>query len=349
MKNIVFTGGGTAGHYSPNLALIPLVKEDFDNIYYIGSVSGPEKSAMQKAGIPYYGITCVKLTRKFTLKNLAIPFKLLKGVNESEKILKKLSPSVVFSKGGYVALPVAIAAHRLKIPLITHESDLSIGLANKVASKYSTAVLTSFEKTAQTLPNAYYAGTPLREDLFKPRNKTEILKKYDLDPNKKVLLVTGGSQGSKSINEIVQKCAYTLVKRYNVVHLCGKGKAPEITISGYKAIEFAEDMGELYAIADTAVSRAGANTLFELIALAIPTLAIPLPKGNSRGDQIENAKYFSDNGLIGLLLEENLSEKSFLKALDEVENNREKIIENCKKTNYRNSAKAIAKYIKTFK
>lgn len=345
MDNIVFTGGGTAGHFTPNLAIIPLIKEDFDNIYYIGSFFGPEKAAMEKANIDYFAVTCVKLERKLDLKNLLIPFKLLKGINEAKRILKTLSPKVVFSKGGYVALPVAIAAHQLGIPLITHESDLSMGLANKLASRYSKVILTSFEKTAENIPNAHFVGTPLRQELFLPHDKAKIMKKYHLDNAKRVLLIVGGSQGSKSINEIVKKSAYRLVNRYNIIHICGKGKLIKSTISGYNTLEFAEDIGELYAICDTAVSRAGANTLFELISLSIPTLAIPLPKGNSRGDQVENAKYFCDNGLIEALFEENLNVNSFISALDRLEERRNEIIRNCKRTDYRNSAERIAKYI----
>lgn len=349
MSCIVFTGGGTAGHYAPNYAIIPLIKNDFDEIVYIGSKNGAEKLAAEKRGVKYYGVTTAKLVRSLTPKNALIPFKLLKGISEAKKILKELSPSVVFSKGGYVALPTVLAAHALGVPIISHESDLSVGLANKIAAKYSKSVLTSFKETAEKLPNAHYAGTPLREELFKPRDKAAIKKKFGFDENKKVLLITGGSQGSGAINETVKKSVYGLVNEYNVLHLCGKGKAADIKAEGYRQIEFAEDMGEVYAVADTALSRAGANTLFELIALKIPTLAVPLPKGNSRGDQIENALYFKDNGLIAVLMEENLTPETLISALKDLEKNRGKITSACGATNYRQSAKKIANYIKSYK
>ena len=349
MTCIAFTGGGTAGHYAPNYAIIPLIKGDFDKICYIGGKNGAEKTAAEKNGIDYYGVTTAKLIRSITLKNFFIPFKLLKGISEAKKILKSLSPNLVFSKGGFVALPVVLAAHSLKIPVISHESDLSIGLANRIASRYSKAVLTSFKETAEKLPNAHYTGTPLREELFKPREKAAILKKFGFSGNKKVLLITGGSQGSGAINEAVVKSAPMLVKDYDILHLCGKGKTSGIRLNGYKQIEFAEDMGEVYAACDLAVSRAGANTLFELVALKIPTLAVPLPKGNSRGDQVENAQYFKDNGLIGVLMEEDLTPQTLVSALKDLEKKRTEIIKACSATDYRRSAKTIANYIKSYK
>ena len=349
MTSIVFTGGGTAGHYAPNYAIIPLIKGDFDEVYYIGSEAGKEKDEAKRQGVKYYGVTCVKFIRGFDIKNLAIPFKLVKGVAEATKILKKISPSVVFSKGGFVSLPVVIASKKLKIPVISHESDMSVGLANKIGGKFSSVVLTSFKDTKGAPKNSKFVGTPIRESLFKNRDKREILKKYGFSGNKKILLVVGGSQGSASINTAVRNALDELLKSYEIAHVCGKGKLSNVRRQGYKEIEFAEDIGELFAVADTAVSRAGANTLFELVALSIPTLAVPLPKGNSRGDQVENAEYFKDNGLIEALSEENLSPKTLVSALKLLEEKRETIIKNCSAKNFRESAKIIAEIIRSYK
>ena len=349
MANIVFTGGGTAGHYAPNYALIPLVKPYFDNVYYIGGSFGGEKDEARRNGIPYYGITCVKLIRGFTLKNLGIPFKLLKGISEAKAVLKKLRPSVVFSKGGYVSLPVVIASYKLNIPVISHESDISVGLANKIASKYSDVVLTSFKNTSGAPKNAVYVGTPIRESLFIKRDKYAVKKKYGVKTGKKILLIIGGSQGSSAINQAVRNALDELVKTYEIIHICGKGKKSGIVKDGYREIEYAEDIGEVYSIADASISRAGANTLFELISLKIPTLAVPLPKGNSRGDQVENAEYFKNNGLIEALSEENLTTETLIKSLEKLEKDREKIKRKCAETNFKGSAQRIAEYIKKYK
>ena len=349
MSAIVFTGGGTAGHYMPNLALIPEVKKYFDRVVYIGSKEGAEEKAVKSAGVPYRGITCAKLERKFTLKNAAIPFKLITGIAQAKKLLAEIRPDVVFSKGGYVALPVSIAAKRLGIPLIIHESDISMGLANRLASKNADLILTSFKSTAEKIKGAKAVGSPLRKELFAPRDKRAILNKYGLSGKKPLLLVFGGSQGSAKINETVEKCLYKLIKDFEVLHICGKGKKVTVKAQGYTAIEFASDMGEVYAATDFAVSRGGANSLFELTALKIPTLAIPLPKGNSRGDQIENAKFFADNELIDLLFEEDLTADSFLKAVMNLRLHCENLIKNCARAKREYGNENIISYIKSFK
>lgn len=349
MSKIIFTGGGTAGHYAPNLAIISALGNCFDEIYYIGSKNGPEKEAMEAKSIPYFGVTCVKLLRSLSPKNAVIPFKLIKGIEESKKILKKIKPEVVFSKGGYVALPVVIAANKLNIPVITHESDVSIGLANKIACNRSSLVLTSFDVTAKKIKGAVAVGTPVRPELFVKKDKDLILKKYGLDANKKTLLVIGGSQGSLAINQAIEKIVYRLIGSYNVLHVCGKGKLVESKFKGYCTMEFCEDMTELYSAADLAVSRAGANTLFELISRNIPTLAIPLPKGNSRGDQIENAKYFKDKGLIDLLYEEEISPITLYDKIKELDNDSEKIKRRCQTVDYSQNAKKIVEILKKYK
>ena len=346
MNVLVLTGGGTAGHVTPSLALLPALKKRFDKIIYVGSKNGIEKELAKKEGIPFYYVPTVKLERKFTLKNTFIPAKLLFAISESKKLLKNLHPSVVFSKGGYVALPVVIASKKLGIPVVSHESDMTVGLANKIGAKYSKLFLTSFDTTTSTCEKTVFTGSPIRESLFLNYDKKQILKKYGLSGRKKILLIFGGSSGSKTINEITQKCLYKLVNRYDVVHICGKGKGENEREKGYLKIPFADDIGELYFVADLIISRAGANSLFELTALKKPTLAIPLPKGNSRGDQIDNAEYFKKRKMIEVLLEENLNENTFLNAIYKLESNANNLIENCKAYNQTLPNEKIAELIK---
>lgn len=331
MKTIVLTGGGTAGHCMPCFALLPDLKKIFDEIYYIGGKDKIENKLAKKYGVTFFDVPSVKFERNLTLKNLLIPVKLLKAISSAKYLLKNLKPSVVFSKGGYVALPVAIAAKKLNIPVISHESDLSIGLANKIAIKFSSAFLTGFERTAKGVKNAEYTGISLDKSLFKKRDKRSLLKKYGLDEKKQTVLVTGGSQGSSAINLAVKETAPALTKKYNLIWLCGKGKKEKIKCKNLYQTEFCDNMGDVYAVADVCVSRAGANTLFELIALRKPTLAIPLPKGNSRGDQEENAEYFCKKGVITVLSECNLNRDSLIKSIEKLFENRNKYSAACEK------------------
>lgn len=305
MKSIVLTGGGTAGHCLPHFALIKELKKHFDKIYYIGSTSGIEKSIAEKHSIPYYSIPTVKLKRKFTLENLKIPFAFKKSVKKAEEILREIKPSVIFSKGGFVGLPVTIAGKKLKIPVIIHESDRSLGLANKIAKRFAKKVLTTFSETATTLSSGEYVGAIINSELF-TGDKREILNEFGFDFSKKTLLITGGSQGAKAINEQVFSILDKLLKKFNVLHITGKNNLPAFSKNGYKAVEFI-DMKKAYTASDLCVSRAGSNTLFELIALKIPTLFIPLPKTESRGDQIENAEYFHQKGLSEILYQQDIN------------------------------------------
>ena len=346
MSTIVLTGGGTAGHVTPALALLPELKKRFDKIVYIGSKNGIERELAKKEGLTYFYLPTVKLERKFTLKNALIPAKLLFAINESKRLLNSINPSVVFSKGGYVSLPTVIACKKLKIPVVSHESDMTVGLANKIGAKYSSLFLTSFDSTEVKGCKKIFTGSPIRESLFLTPDKKTLLKKYGLCGRRKILLVFGGSSGSKSINDITQKCLYKLINRYDVVHICGKGKGDYEREKGYLKMPFADDIGELFALSDLVVSRAGANSLFELTALKKPTLAIPLPKGNSRGDQIDNAKYFEKRKMIEDLLEENLNENTFLNAIAKLESNANNLIENCKAYNQTLPNEKIAELIK---
>lgn len=312
MATIVLTGGGSAGHCTPNLALVPHLKNEFDKIYYIGSKTGIEKDIVKKQGIPYYAISCAKLVRSFTLKNFAMPFKVVKGISDAGKLLDKLKPDVVFSKGGYVALPVVIAAHKRKIPVIAHESDYTVGLANKLSAKYCKKVLTAFPSTAKELKNGEYIGAPIRSNL-NSANKKDALSTFNFTGEKPVLLVMGGSLGAEKINIAVRDALSTLLVKFDVIHLCGKGNIDtSITQKGYYQAEYLHNVGDAICVASVCITRAGSNALFELLSLRKPCVVIPLPKGNSRGDQVLNAQYFQKLGLISVLPQSELTDKSLI-------------------------------------
>lgn len=324
MSSIVLTGGGTAGHCIPHLAILPYIHEHFDNICYIGSENGIEKKLMSEL-CDYYPISTVKFKRSLTLSNLLIPFKLIKSVNEAKAILKKLQPNVIFSKGGYVSLPVVLAGAKLKIPIIAHESDYSIGLANRLTVKKCDKVLTSFPDTALSLKNGMYTGAPIRESLLYA-SKPKSLSKFGFDNGKSVVLVFGGSIGSQKINNALFQVLQKLLISFNVIHICGKGNLPSIQEKGYYVTEFSNNMSEIYSACDLVVSRCGSNSASELMALRKPTLFIPLGKSQSRGDQLENAEYYKSKGMCRVLLEENLNGDSLFESIVELNRKKDAII-----------------------
>ncbi|MBP5307665.1 MAG: UDP-N-acetylglucosamine--N-acetylmuramyl-(pentapeptide) pyrophosphoryl-undecaprenol N-acetylglucosamine transferase [Clostridia bacterium] len=316
MRNLVLTGGGTAGHCTPCLSLLPLLEKRFDNVYYIGSENGIEREMVKNAGVEYFSVPAIKLKRSLSLSNLTIPFILTSGISAAKKLLKKLNASVVFSKGGYVALPVAIAAGKLGVPLVLHESDLTLGLANKISARYACEVLTSFRETAENLKNGLFTGAPVNPALLSaPR--AEGRRRYGITGLKPVLLVFGGSSGSVAINRVLRGVLPALTEKFNVLHLTGKNGYDENAkdVKGYFQIPFEPEMKYAYAAADVAVSRAGSNSLFELAALKIPALLIPLPKGASRGDQIDNARYFASRGAFRILLQEDITGEKFTEEI----------------------------------
>ncbi len=303
MKKIAFTGGGSAGHVVPNVALITEILSTGEaDVCYFGS-NGIEKSLIEKLRIPYFETECPKLVRGFSLsaikRNVKIPFQLKKAIDRAELGLKTFRPDVVFSKGGYVSLPVVLAARRLKIPCLTHESDFSPGLANKWMARKCERALTSFPETAGKLKRGKYTGAPVRKELFEA-SKEEARRKFGAPSNKKTLLVFGGGSGSKAINDGVRSVLPTLLKTYFVLHVCGKGNKVESNLPNYRQEEFISDMGSAYACADVVLSRSGAGTVFELLALKKPSLLVPL-EGQTRGDQKENARYFEKKGLCKVL------------------------------------------------
>ena len=303
MKKIMFCGGGSAGHVIPNIAVIEQLKDEY-SISYAGT-DAIEKNICYANGVEFYEFGAVKLVRGKILQNLSIPFKLIKSIKDAGKILDKVKPDLLFCKGGYVCIPPAFAANKRGIPVITHESDLSVGLANKLIAKKCEKILTAFPSAAEKFKNGVYTGTPMRARLFN-RNRNEALQTFELE-NRPTLIVFGGGSGSKIINENLRKIVFGLCNSINVLHVCGKGNKIETNIQGYKQIEFAEDMGLVYACADAAVARCGSNSANELIALKIPTLFIPLQNSSSRGDQIKNAEYFYNAGLCRILREKQLT------------------------------------------
>ena len=322
MKRIVLTGGGTAGHVTPNIALIPRLRELGYDIQYIGSYDGIEKKLIEEMDIPYHGISSGKLRRYFDLKNFSDPFRVIKGYAEARSILKKLKPDIVFSKGGFVAVPVVLAAKHCHIPVIIHESDMTPGLANKLAIPSATKVCCNFPETLQYLPQdrAVLTGSPIRAELHEG-SRLAALEFCRFTADKPVLMVIGGSLGSANVNSAIRGILPELLKTFQVIHLCGKDKLdPSLeNTEGYVQFEYIKkELADLFALADVVVSRAGANAICELLELRKPALLIPLGSNASRGDQILNAESFQRQGFCEVLLEENLKPELLLEAISKL-------------------------------
>lgn len=302
MKHILFTGGGSAGHVVPNLALMHELRYSH-RVTYMGTC-GIEKELVGRAGYPFFTVETPKLVRSFTLENLKIPFRLSRAKRRAEEILSAEKPDLIFSKGGFVSYPAVCAAHKLGIPILTHESDLSPGLCTKLIAKKCGHVLTSFPETASLFKNGMHTGSPIRREILSG-DRARARKKFGFDEKKPVLLVLGGGSGSRMLNEAVRGSLENILKRLYVLHLCGRGNAMNDPPEGYVQREYESDMGSAYACADLVLSRAGSNTVFEILALKKPALLVPLGH-SSRGDQIENAAYFAERGLCRVLYEEEL-------------------------------------------
>ena len=318
MNTIVFAGGGSMGHVIKHFAVMPYLEDKFSRFSFIGSKRGPEKNFIG-SDHPFYALTPARLDRSDPLSNISLPLDFFKALKESKDILKKENPKVVFCGGGYVCLPVAVAARSLNIPVVLHESDYSLGLANKLCLPFCKAILTTFPDTLKSNGKVRYVGALVRKELL-DKNKTAAKARLKLDRSKKTLLVIGGSLGSKAINDCVVSSYEYLTKRYNVIHICGEKKTYDITPKGVLQMPFARDMASVYAATDLAVSRCGSNTAFELFACDIPTLFIPLSKRSSRGDQIENAKFFSERRACKTISEEDLTPQTLVKAVNALEN-----------------------------
>ena len=326
MKHIILTGGGTAGHVTPHIAMIPRLQELGYTISYIGSYEGIEKKLIEEMGIPYYGISSGKLRRYFDLKNFTDPFRVLKGFGEARKLMKQLKPDVVFSKGGFVTVPVVIAASRSKVPTFIHESDMTPGLANKISIPFATKVCCNFPETVSELPadKAVLTGTPIRQELLSG-DPQKALAFTGLSNDKPVIMVIGGSLGAVAVNNAVRAVLPELLKDFQVIHLCGKGKLDESLkdTKGYVQYEYIKkELADLFALADVVISRAGANAICEISALKKPNLLIPLSARASRGDQILNARSFQRLGYSVVLEEEEITNEKMLNAIHELYENR---------------------------
>lgn len=320
---IVLTGGGTAGHVTPNLALIEAMDLLGWRIDYIGSETGIEHQMIEREGIPYHAISTGKLRRYWTWKNLWAPFQVLKGIVQAFQILRKIKPNLVFSKGGFVAFPVALSAWLLRIPVVAHESDLTPGLANRLSFPFVTKLCVAFDGTKaafRNLKKVVVTGTPIRLSLFQG-DRARGLAHCGFNAQKPVLMIVGGSLGAKVINECVRGSLPELIKQFQVIHLCGKGKRDERLAdqADYFQCEYAHtEMADLLAASDLVVSRSGANAVYELLALTKPHVFIPLSKKVSRGDQIDNAHYFEKQGVSVVLEEEKLNQHTLLEAIASV-------------------------------
>ncbi|MEG1459158.1 MAG: undecaprenyldiphospho-muramoylpentapeptide beta-N-acetylglucosaminyltransferase [Acetivibrio sp.] len=350
MKRIVLTGGGTAGHVTPNIALLPRLQEEGYEVHYIGSYDGIERKLIEEFDVPYYGISSGKLRRYFDPKNFSDPLKVIKGYGEASSLLKKLKPDVVFSKGGFVSVPVVLAAKRRKIPAIIHESDMTPGLANKLCIPCATKICANFPETIQILPKgkAVLTGSPIRQELF-CGNKAAGLSFCGFTKEKPVLLIIGGSLGSAVVNQALRSLLPTLLEKFQIIHLCGEGKtdASLAGTKGYIQFEYVKkELSDLMAAADLVISRAGANAICELLALKKPNILIPLSASASRGDQILNAASFEKQGYSYVIKEEDLQAQTLQKAITTVFEKKESYRSSMEKSQMNDAIESIVHLIK---
>lgn len=327
MKKIVLTGGGTAGHVTPNIALLPSLRQAGYEISYVGSYDGIEKKLMADFDIPYTGISTGKLRRYFDIKNLTDPFRVLKGFSEAKKYLKEFRPDVVFSKGGFVSVPVVRAAASLKIPCIIHESDMTPGLANKLCFPVAKKICCNFPETLKMLPEgkAVLTGSPIRAELAQG-NKITGLDMCGFTANSPVIMVIGGSLGAANVNKAVRDALPRLLEDFQIVHICGKDKIDNMLLAtpGYRQFEYVKaELKDLFAMADLVISRAGANAICELLALKKPNILIPLPAASSRGDQLLNAASFEAQGFSIVINEDDLTTDLLVDKVHELFSNRQ--------------------------
>ena len=345
MKKIVLTGGGTAGHVTPNMALIPELQKRGYEVHYIGSYEGIEKQLISEMGVKYYGISSGKLRRSIDVKNLSDPFKVLHGYGQARRLLGKIRPDVVFSKGGFVSVPVVVAAKTRRIPCVIHESDMTPGLANKICIPCAVRVCTNFPETLEHLPKekAVLTGSPIRQELFHG-DKAKGLAFCGFDGSKPVLLIIGGSLGAVRVNEAVRAILPSLLEKFDVIHLCGKGKVDASLqgTAGYVQYEYIKkELTDLLAAADIMISRAGANAICEILALRKPNILIPLSAAASRGDQILNAASFEKQGYSAVIQEEDITNEKLLTMVNQVYENRASYVEAMEHSQLNNSIEKI--------
>lgn len=349
MKKILLTGGGTAGHVMPHLALLPHLKEMGCHIDYIGSHKGIEKELIEKESIPYYGIPSGKLRRYFDLKNFTDLFRITLGIIQATYRISRLKPDVVFSKGGFVTVPVVIGAWLNRVPVVIHESDMTPGLANRIALKFARKACVTFEQTLKYLPKekAVYTGAPIREVILKgDADKGRSFAGFEKN-DKATLLITGGSLGSKAINKAIRSNLDRLLNQFNIIHLCGKNNldASLGALAGYAQYEFVgKELPDLFALTNFVVCRAGSNTITELLALKKPNILIPLTASQSRGDQIINARVFEKAGYSVVIEEEYLTDEILIDTLDKLLKDKDTYIHTMSEVN---SAEGVQRILDT--
>lgn len=349
MKKIVLTGGGTAGHVTPNIALLPALQEAGYEITYMGSYDGIEKRLIGDFDIPYVGISTGKLRRYLDPRNFTDPFRVAKGFLQAKRFLKEYRPDVLFSKGGFVSVPVVRAAASLHIPCIIHESDMTPGLANKLCISAAKKVCCNFPETMKLLPEnkAVLTGSPIRAELSRG-NKLAGLDMCGFSANTPVIMVIGGSLGAANVNKAVRDALPKLLEDFQVVHLCGKDKLDNLLLNtpGYKQFEYIKaELKDLFAMADVVISRAGANAICELLALKKPNILIPLPAASSRGDQILNAQSFESQGFSIVIDEDDLTTELLVDKVHELYFNRQSYTNTMSKSTQLDSIRTIMKLI----
>lgn len=347
MSKIILTGGGTGGHILPHLSLKNDLKKSFETIIYIGTNEGLEKEIItRESDIIFESISAFKLDRSKIFSNFLLPFKVFGSINQAKKLLKKHKPDVIFSKGGFVSVPVCIAGRMLKIPVVSHESDLTMGLANKIIYCFCNTFCTTFEKTSKNLKKGVFTGSPIRKEILNGSKE----KGYNLtgvDPTRPTLLVMGGSTGALKLNEALYSALPTLLKTFNIVHIVGKNKGDKTKVyKNYCQIEYCYNIEDIFAICDMVISRAGSNAIYEFLTLSKPMLLVPLPKDASRGDQIDNAKYFEELGYSKTLLQEDITTGKLIKEIEYVFKNKDSYISKMKNaSNLKNGTENIYKEI----
>lgn len=350
MKKIILTGGGTAGHVTPNIALLPALKEAGYEVEYIGSYNGMEKELIEKEGIPYHGISSGKLRRYFDWKNFSDPFRVIHGYGQARSLIKKIKPAIIFSKGGFVSVPVVLAAKSLHVPAIIHESDMTPGLANRIAMRGAVKICCNFPETLKYLPEGkgVLTGSPIRQQLLHG-DRQKALEFTGLPGEKPILLIIGGSLGSVFINNAVRGALDELLERFEIIHLCGKGNLDHSLDGkkGYVQYEYiSKELPDLFAAADLVISRAGANAICELLALHKPNILIPLSRNASRGDQILNANSFKKQGFSYVIEEEQVNEKTLSEAIHYVADHKDEYKKAMAESGQMDSIKKIVDLIK---
>ncbi len=361
-KTIVFTGGGTGGHVFPGIAVAEKLLLDKDktsfNVAWIGSNSGMEREILNRYNISFHSIPAGKFRRYFSIKNFIDIFKIIAGFIVSIFLLKKLKADILFSKGGFVTVPPVIAAKLLKIPVISHESDLDPGLATRINGRFSKKILFAYKETLEHWENKktnqtlLVTGNPVRSEIMSVeilRSKEKIRKQYNISDDRKIILVLGGSQGALEINNMIKEIIYDLTKNYFIIHQMGEFSYKKSEINNYITTAlFHEEFPEILAAADIVVSRAGAGTLWENGILGKPSILIPLGFGSSRGDQVRNANFFGKNSAAIVLKDDDTGALNLLLEIDNLLNNKKKLNkleENVKLLCNRNSADQIVNII----